>query len=408
MAGMLPLYLPLSSRQLRLMTVLGTGILVGTSLIVIIPEGVETLYAADAGRGSQRKRSLFLNDPTAITSPLVLGATMWQGDITTMSGTGALRRAGNHDASRSESDDDFYISVTTKTQRRSPLDEQLGEDADGNVEDSPSDETDDGVQHDPHAWVGVSLIAGFILMYLIDTLPQQAFSSSTPQHLHISLNNMSFNRSASITSEADAGVNASALTSHKPSSSRPSSTTVGLVIHGCADGIALGASSTTTSPLTFIIFLALIVHKAPAAFGLTSVLLKQGLSTRMARAHLIVFSLAAPFGALLTWAAAHLLGYSEDDVASSMSTEFATGVLLLFSGGTFLYVAMHTMQESAAQHEHGLDSGANGYAVVPMTNEVYPGATSPRPPRSEMKIIDTAVCAMGMLLPLLTQFGHGH
>ncbi|KAH9827717.1 ATX2-putative Golgi transporter, partial [Teratosphaeria destructans] len=43
-AGILPLSFSLSPRQLRLITALGTGVLVGTSLIVIIPEGVDALY----------------------------------------------------------------------------------------------------------------------------------------------------------------------------------------------------------------------------------------------------------------------------------------------------------------------------------------------------------------------------
>ena len=54
LAGMLPLSLSLSSRQLRLITAVGTGVLVGTALIVIIPEGIETLYSASEGGGHGR------------------------------------------------------------------------------------------------------------------------------------------------------------------------------------------------------------------------------------------------------------------------------------------------------------------------------------------------------------------
>ncbi len=35
--------------KLRLITVLGAGLLVGTALAVIIPEGVHTMYEAQAG-----------------------------------------------------------------------------------------------------------------------------------------------------------------------------------------------------------------------------------------------------------------------------------------------------------------------------------------------------------------------
>lgn len=79
-----------------------------------------------------------------------------------------------------------------------------------------------------------------------------------------------------------------------------------------------------------------MIHKAPAAFGLTSVLLKQGLGKRGARAHLFVFSLAAPVGAVGTWIVVRVLGGGGGGVEEEMSTKWWTGVLLLFSGGTFL------------------------------------------------------------------------
>ena len=268
--------------------------------------------------------------------------------------------------------------------------------------DAPEDGMEDQATYDPHAWVGVSLITGFILMYLIDTLPRRASSSSQPERFHVSLGQFSLTRGRT----SSVPETPTTLTNQQhSSSSRPSSTTVGLVIHGCADGIALGASSTTTSNLSFVIFIALMIHKAPAAFGLTSVLLKQGLSTRAARAHLIVFSLAAPVGALLTWAAAHMLGYSSSSLGNSSSTEFATGVLLLFSGGTFLYVAMHTMQESGG-HDHD-DVQGNGYTGIPMT-DIYGSGPPAAVKRDGPGMTETLICVVGMLIPLLTQFGHVH
>jgi zinc transporter 9 len=275
----------------------------------------------------------------------------------------------------------------------------------------PSYHDDESAGHNPHAYVGISLIAGFILMYLIDTLPRRASSSSQPQRFQINLTQFSLNRTSTSSPDLESPQQDGDYhaTNNNASSSRPSSTTVGLVIHACADGIALGASSTSSGSsssgrnLSFIIFVALMIHKAPAAFGLTTTLLKQGLSKRAARAHLIVFSLAAPAGALVTWAAASLLGYG--GLPESMSAEFATGVLLLFSGGTFLYVAMHTMQEGAG-HSHAGD----GYAEVPMNGygESGSGGGAQGKDSSEHGVAETFVTVAGMLLPLLTQFGHAH
>ena len=60
---------------------------------------------------------------------------------------------------------------------------------------------------------------------------------------------------------------------------------------------------------------------------------------------------------------------------------------------------MHAMQEDAIPHgsEHG--SGANGYAEG--------GSTTQRKPKGP-QIRDTIATVVGMLLPLLTQFGHHH
>lgn len=270
---------------------------------------------------------------------------------------------------------------------------------------------DEDSEHEPHAWIGISLISGFILMYLIDTLPRRASASSQPQSFQINLTQFSLNRPSSTSSPNPESppqeTDYHPSNTSQGSSSRPSSTTVGLVIHACADGIALGASSSSGPSesgrnLSFIIFIALMIHKAPAAFGLTTTLLKQGLSKRAARAHLIVFSLAAPAGALVTWAAATLLGYG--GLPESMSAEFATGVLLLFSGGTFLYVAMHTMQDGGGHAEHDAD----GYAEVPMNGYGESGSGVPAKDGSQHGVAETFVTVLGMLLPLLTQFGHAH
>jgi len=415
---MLPLSFSLSSRQLRLITALGTGVLVGTSLIVIIPEGIETLYSAgDSGHGhGHGERSLSSSVRRVEGRDAMFGGLrqeIWRREAVAMGADVGVPVDTN--VGFVTGPDDAFHTAEEGVKQTVPATDGASEEAGLPNEHKEGHANEEGDEHhdagpEPHAWVGISLITGFILMYLIDTLPQHATKPSQPQRFSISLNQFSFNRTASIPANeaAEEQTQETFTGSHNHSYSRPSSTTVGLVIHAAADGIALGASSTTTSRLTFIIFLALMIHKAPAAFGLTSVLLKQGLSKRMARAHLIVFSLAAPIGALLTWSAAHLLGYSSASAfgnGNSGSTEFATGVLLLFSAGTFLYVAMHTMQENGSGH--GEEVQGNGYAGVPM-HDMYSGEAQ-APPKSEgPALLDTVVTVGGMLLPLLTQWGHAH
>ncbi|KAI8177734.1 hypothetical protein K4K51_005208 [Colletotrichum sp. SAR 10_75] len=184
----------------------------------------------------------------------------------------------------------------------------------------------------PTFYIGLSMILGFVLMFLIDRLPRHATDrmGNEPQMRHVSLDNLG-GASSSVDDESEGFLGALAP---PPKQSRSLATTIGLVIHAAADGIAMGAStSTSNTKLGLIIFVAIMVHKAPAAFGLTSVLLKQGLTKRAARGHLIVFSLAAPFGALSTWAIIQILGGGNLDGESG---QWWTGMLLLFSAGTFL------------------------------------------------------------------------
>lgn len=258
---------------------------------------------------------------------------------------------------------------------------------------------DDGPS--PHAYIGVALILGYMLMFLIDHLPD-AMSSARPKYqaMHISLSNLargphnnshlSLNGmamdSAAVTPLQTPGLPASA-------SKKTPAATIGLIVHACADGIALGASSTTPSTsLSMVIFFAIMLHKAPAAFGLTSVLLKQGLSKRRARTHLALFSLAAPAGALATWAIVHMFG--RNTLGGDEGLTWTTGWVLCFSGGTFLYVAMHSMAEATSTHSQE-DPTANGYM------DAYPG-------RDGLSKSDISIVTVGMLLPLITQIGHAH
>ncbi|TLD05578.1 uncharacterized protein PgNI_09861 [Pyricularia grisea] len=404
LAGALPLSLTLSQSQLRLISSIGVGILVGTSLIVIIPEGIEaiasTTIPAHTSSHTRRydvhgqavsprweaahtveKRSLI--DLETGDSPRMpffrIGVPMpsKSNEVANEDGKGLQKREGlsivvtredtPKDATKPSGDE----SKTSKDNQQAQSERVL-----------------------PTFYIGFSLTLGFILMFLIDRIPRQAMDQfqPAPTTRHISLDNLASSSGAG-EEESQGFLGSLAPT---PKHSRSLATTTGLVIHAAADGIAMGASATTSNmKLGLIIFAAIMIHKAPASFGLTSVLLKQGLSKRAARGHLIVFSLAAPAGAIGTYLLVSILGGQN---VEGESGQWWTGMLLLFSAGTFLYVAMHAMQEenTAAYEHHG---GMNGYA----DNGGAPHRKQIRP-----QLRDTLATVFGMLLPLLTQFGHHH
>jgi zinc transporter 9 len=338
LAGALPLSMTLSSSQLRLISTIGMGVLVGTSLIVIIPEGIEAVYTSGStGHGLHTKRGLVDVRWTGINSFLSGNyiAPLSRRDAADVDAFSALPgpvipdnvfgvKAADTGASPSTTPPAVPTTPVSKTPQESPS-EQDGE-------EHPDDHHDDP----PTFYIGFSLILGFILMFLIDKLPRHASENLQPPPVtrHISLSNLSQDLGSPSPHGDEESESFLSSLAPSPKQTRSLATTTGLVIHAAADGIAMGASaSSSNTKLGFIIFIAIMVHKAPAAFGLTSVLLKQGLSKRAARGHLIVFSLAAPCGALSTWLLLNILGGAHMDGEKG---QWWTGMLLLFSAGTFL------------------------------------------------------------------------
>ncbi|XP_024153377.1 zinc transporter ZIP9 [Oryzias melastigma] len=129
--------------------------------------------------------------------------------------------------------------------------------------------------------------------------------------------------------------------------------TLGLVIHAAADGFALGAAVATGQvTVQVIVFFAVILHKAPAAFGLVSFLMHAGLDKKFIQGHLLAFSAAAPLVAISTY---FILQASGNSAQKQLS---ATGIGMLFSAGTFLYVAtVHVLPEiSRTEQPSGAES----------------------------------------------------
>lgn len=320
-AGSLPLTTKLSENKIRLFNALGAGLLIGTSLMVVIPEGVETIY-------NSRMTSV-------ATIPIQenLAIPTWS---------------------------------STKTQKDWPV----GKDAFQIVKRSPTEvEEEEGGEHTA---VGLALIIGFALMFIIDQVSSLHLTSSVGSG------------GTEYTELGPVGGGNLEREEHEEEGqhvhhigTQPSMTpTVGLVVHAAADGIALGASATHPH-LSMVVFLAIMLHKAPAAFALTSVLLAGGLSHAMIRKHLLLFSLAAPIGSILTYLTLYFFSSSTTSVAS---LEYWTGVLLIFSGGTFLYVAMHALQEVSHSSDHS-----------EKTNRVQ-----------------LVVILAGMLIPILLSMTHSH
>ncbi|KAL7726664.1 hypothetical protein ACLKA6_017706 [Drosophila palustris] len=176
--------------------------------------------------------------------------------------------------------------------------------------------------------IGLSLVLGFVFMMLVDQVSQRKTNNG---------------------SENDKNITA----------------TLGLVVHAAADGVALGAAATTShQDVEIIVFLAIMLHKAPAAFGLVSFLLHAKVERQQIRRHLGIFSLSAPLLTLLTYFG---IGQEQKETLNSVN---ATGIAMLFSAGTFLYVAtVHVLPEltqggHGGHHHHMSGSSPYDYHLV--------------------------------------------
>ncbi|CCG84855.1 protein of unknown function [Taphrina deformans PYCC 5710] len=184
-------------------------------------------------------------------------------------------------------------------------------------------------------YIGAAIVIGFVVMLCIE----QSTSKIITQHAtvsYIAVDSLHELRDRYTDEETGHENN----TQQGSSSKSAIASTLGLCIHSLADGVALGSSAHSKTSLSIVIFFAILVHKGPAAFGLTSILLSKRLSRKYVQLHLLAFSVATPIGAIITYLC--ILMFNAVETSST-----GTGLLLAFSGGTFLYVAV-----SHAPHGH--------------------------------------------------------
>lgn len=445
LAGNIPLSFHFSEERLKLVSNFGVGLLVGTALVVIIPEGVETLYSNPyrapspsgiiGGRNQPVKRSYVRTDsfaPGIVSGIRMVDVVVMKADhayliqdqfeqvnvpvATSFEENMLMTRQADKDATSRPAagyasdlgslDANSNTIAKAAIKNRVAIVKRQGQDIDDNpTDDAPGDrnkpnqdqpnndhkEDDRGREEgegneeeeggDVHKYIGVSLLSGFILMFLIDQMG--------PTHAHSHTNHVSvadFTELHNLQLDDNNIRMPSAAGLGTGSKKRGSPITIGLVVHAAADGIALGASASRPE-LRFIVFLAIMLHKAPAAFGLSSVLLQHGFSRRQTRQQVGIFSLAAPIGAMFTYTFIQMSGQRDEALL-----HWWTGMLLLFSGGTFLYVAMHVMSELNNSERSSASSG-------------YVGGSSGD---KGLSVVEVLCVIGGMVVPLMLSVDHEH
>jgi len=255
--------------------------------------------------------------------------------------------------------------------------------------ESPSLDDD---HFDAHMYIGPSLAFGFGVMFLIDQIFQTHPHGSGGSHTHI------------VALTDFRALPQSTARSEGPAVGKSIAATIGLIVHAAADGIALGAASASNrASLELLVFVAIMLHKAPSAFGLSTFLLDSGHSRKTVRQHLLAFSCSAPAGAIATYAS--LKWFVSDGAAFDMNKW--TGILLLFSAGTFLFVSTVHILPEVCSRPHGSGHGdvMNGNAL-----DRGPAAKGSKEQQSSRKMtfVQVLVVICGLCAPYFLTGYHGH
>ena len=320
LSGLVPLSFKLSDNKSRLLALLGSGILVGTALAIIIPEGIDALYSrthpipvlrvkssshlptASPNDDDQEQQALLTSDRSSKTwtvgSSLIIGFVL----MLLIDQFSIYQGSASHHDSSEQVLFDSHANYTLTSQE---------DDIDISNQDLENKDSED-----------------------MDTTSDIKLTRDSDTNRIVIRTNEEYNHTGvSIASNANRYYDHSRHLAQKPRNPKVTPT-LGLVIHAFADGIALGAAATTSHrDVEMIIFLAIMLHKAPAAFSLVVLLIHSGLKPTTIRKHLLAFSLSAPIAAILTF---YGLGQPGKE---ALRRGNATGIAMLFSAGTFLFVA---------------------------------------------------------------------
>jgi len=307
--GYIPLTLELSSKNLKRFTAIGAGVLIASAFLVVIPEALELFEGHE-------------DDDSKIAGSIAL--VMLEVDHGDINADQAIEEietlVGGHDEHGHEDSHDEESAEDSLSESVLHVIEEVEEgeiNATVGLEEieeliSATAHSHNEGSHIESSTLGLAILFGFVLMLLLETfgLPHAVHHDEDKDLLGLSA-------------------------------------TIGLIAHAAADGLAVGASVSSSTETGLIVFVAIMLHKGPAAFGLSSFLRHIKLEESKSKLYLIMFALSSPIFAILTF-------FALKD--TSFATDENIGLTLLFSAGTFLYVATIDVLPEVHSHDHEYDT----------------------------------------------------
>jgi len=138
----------------------------------------------------------------------------------------------------------------------------------------------------------------------------------------------------------------------------------GLGIHTFFDGVTIASGFLISKPLGFILFGAVLLHKLPEGFAMSSLILASGGSRRAALFASALLGLATITGVILTSTFSGVVGQAlalsagvtiyvaASDLIPEVNKERGWGVALAVFGGLLLYYVAELALEAAGIHAH--------------------------------------------------------
>ncbi len=305
-------------KRLKQLTGIAAGIIIASAMLVVVPEGYE-LAMTDGHEDSEHEEEYALAGSVAL---VILEVD--HGDINATEGIEEIEELiGGHDQGHEEGEhgenghdseaslsdsigtvieevEDGGINVTTGIEEIEELISSHGheEGAHGHEEES----------HDEHAsgiLMGAAIIAGFLLMFILE-------GSGIGHAVHEEHHDHEHGHGHGHVHHAAAG----------------GLLVFGLTLHAATDGVAIGAAAATGDfALTITVLLAVLIHKGPAAFSLGVFSTHEREERKDSVRDVVIFSLATPVMIIIA-------GLALAELETHM-----IGLAMLFSAGTFLYVA---------------------------------------------------------------------
>ena len=308
-AGLIPVFSKIKDNQdrLKMMTAIASGIIIASAMLVVIPEGYEIATQDDTHTE---------DDALAGSIALVL-LEVNHGDITDVQAIEEIESLlgghDDHDGHEEEShheEEDMTLSES--------VEHIIEEYEEGEINAAAAIEEIETVtsghnhageeSHEEHSsglLLGGAILAGFMMMFILEGsgighAVHEEHHDHGDEHGH----------------------------DHVHHSNSGWMLVLGLTLHSATDGLAIGAAAATGSiALTATVALAVLIHKAPAAFSLGVFSMHEREERNDTIKDVVIFSLATPVMMLLAY-------YALADLESHI-----IGLAMLFSAGTFLYIA---------------------------------------------------------------------